>query len=385
MSLTTNQQIYESIKRSRHILIVFRHNFNGDALGSALALFLILKKLDKRADLAAMDFDWPKNLIFLPQEKILPALTNLKKYTISLDLKGAQIDELSYEIAGQEKLAIHLTPKNGTLSQQDISLQENAFKYDLIIAVDTPDLELLGKIYEDNASFFYQTPVINIDHSPANENYGQINLVDLTATSSAEIIFNWLEAMSLDFLDEKIATCLLAGLIAETRSFKTRNVTPRALQIASRLMAAGANRSEIVENLYRARTLATLKLWGRALTRLENDPSLKLAWSLLGQADFLQAGAGEENLFELIDELIANSPEAEIIVLFYEQKDDQICCLINCQKESDTNVLAKFFSPKVAGDLIRFCLTDKNLIQAKEEIIGEISRILEAKNKGKII
>ncbi len=385
MALTTNQQIYELIKKSKNILIAFRHNFNGDTLGSVLALALILKKLDKKAELAATDFDWPKNLAFLPQEKITPALTSLKKFIINVNLKETPIEELSYEVVEGEKLEIYITPKTGAFDSNDVSFKESDSKYDLIFTVDTPDLELLGKIYEDNTDFFYHTPIINLDHSSSNEHYGQINLVDLTATSSAEIIFNLLESMSADLLDEKIATCLLTGIITETRSFKTHNVTPKTLNISSQLIAAGAEREKIIQNLYRTRTLATLKLWGRVLARIENDPTLKVAWSLISQQDFLLAGAGEENLFDIIDELIINSPEVEIIVLIYEQKEGQICCLISSKKESDTNVLAKFFGPKVSGDLIKFCLKDKKIIEAKEEVVGEIRKILQDRNQGKIM
>lgn len=385
MSLDTTQQIYGLIKKSRHILITFRRHGNGDALGSALALALLLNKLGKRADLATQDFSWPKNFSFLPNLEILPNLNSLKKLVISLDLNGKELDDFSHEIKDGRWLEISLSTQNGLLGDKDLSIKQSDFKYDLIITLDTPDLELLGKIYEDNKEFFYQTPVINIDHSPANENYGQVNLVELTATSSAEIIFNILESFDPNLLDEKIATCLLMGIIIKTKSFKTHNVTPRTLTIASQLVAAGADREAIVSNLYRTRSLATLRLWGRVLARLENDPSLNLAWSIVGQPDFINAGAGEENLFDVVDELIINSPEAEIISLIYEEKNHDVSCLISSKRESDINMLSKFFGPKIANDLIKFQIKDKNLIQAKEHIIGELRKILQNRNQGRIM
>lgn len=385
MSLTTHQQIYELIKTSQRPLIVFRQNFNGDSLGSALALFLLLKKMDKTADLAAADFSWTKNFSFLPQEKILPSLNNLKKFIIDLSLKNAQMDELSYEVIAKEKLAISITPKNGAFKADQVSFRESDFKYDLILTVDAPDLELLGGLYRDNADFFYRTPLINFDHNPANENYGQINLVELTAASTAEVIYDLMESLSGDFLDEKIATCLLTGIIAKTRSFRSPNVTPKTLNVAGRLVAGGADRETIIHNLYRTKNLATLKLWGRALARLENDPSLNLAWSVVSQQDFLAAGADEENLWEVVDELIINSPEAEIVVLFYEQKNQQICCLITGRKESDINVLTKIFGPKTSHNLIRFSIADKTILQAKAETVGQIRKILQDRKQGKIV
>ncbi|MFH1173206.1 MAG: DHH family phosphoesterase [bacterium] len=385
MSLDTTQQIYGLIKKSHNILIAFRGHGSGDALGSALALALLLRQLEKRVELAAENFSWPKNFSFLPSLEILPVLSTLKKLVINLNLKDKQLDNLSQEVKNNQLLEISLTAKNGTFETSDLSFEQSGFKYDLIITLDTPDLELLGQVYHNNTDFFYQTPVINIDHSPANEHYGQINLVELTATSSAEIVFNLLESLDPNLLDDKIATCLLTGIITKTKSFKTHNVTPRTLTIASQLIAAGADREAIVTNLFRTRSLATLRLWGRVLARIENDPSLNLAWSIVGQPDFINAGAGEENLFDVVDELIINSPEAEIIALIYEQKNNDICCLISSKKESDINMLAKFFGPKIANDLIKFHLKDKSLLQAKEHIISELRKVLHSRNQGRIM
>ena len=82
-----------------------------------------------------------------------------------------------------------------------------------------------------------------------------------------KILFNLITDYSRDLVDEDIATCLLAGLIAKTKSFKTQNITPQSLAISSQLLAMGAKREEIVNKLYRSRSLNVLKLWGRVLAR----------------------------------------------------------------------------------------------------------------------
>ncbi len=55
--LIQEQQIFEQIKKAKHILITFNKIWNGDAVASALAIYLFLKKLDKDVDITAEKFD----------------------------------------------------------------------------------------------------------------------------------------------------------------------------------------------------------------------------------------------------------------------------------------------------------------------------------------
>ena len=80
----------------------------------------------------------------------------------------------------------------------------------------------------------------------------------------------------------------------------------------------GARREEIINHFYRSRPLATLKLWGRVLARLKSDLDHKLVWSVLTRADFEKTGTTAKDIFEVVDELIVNIPQAKIIVLLYE-------------------------------------------------------------------
>ena len=129
-------------------------------------------------------------------------------------------------------------------------------------------------------------------------------------------------------IDADIATALLAGMITKTNSFKTENTKPNTLTIASRLMHLGANRDHIVQNLYRTRAISTLKLWGQALSHLQYDKSIGLVWTTITRDDFTRAGAQEHELYEIIDELIASSPEAKIIALLHEHQADNIIHII---------------------------------------------------------
>jgi len=377
MGLTQNQQIFELIKNSQKILITFKKNFSGDALGSALAVFLLLKKLNKEADIVCHDFAINQNFAFLPEvHQTKSNLSGLKRFIISLDIAENKIKNFSYDIK-DNKLNIYLTPEKGFLAEKNIAYKSDDYKYDLIITLDTDNLESLGEIYDQHNEFFFNTPIINIDHNPENEQYGQINLIELTKTSTAEIIFDLIEHYDLNLLDQQIATCLLTGMIAKTRSFRSTSVTPRALNIASQLILNGADRDLIIQNLYRTKSINTLKLWGKVLTRLKNDPAYKMAWSYLTQKDFIELNMQNPNLSEVIEELITSAPEAEIVILFTENKNQTISGLIYTSKNYDSLYLAKAFNPFGTKTFATFELEKTDLAEAGKEVIESIKTNLQ--------
>lgn len=375
MALNEIEQIREVIKKSSHILITFRKDFSIDAVASALALYLILKKQDKLVDVVCADFKLPKNLQFLSQtKKIKPQINNLQKFVISVNTHKDKIDEFSYDIQ-DDKLKIYITPKSASLKQDDVAAESSDYKYDLIITVDSPDLESLGEVYQNNTEFFYNTTIINIDHLAENEHFGQINLTNLNAVASSEMIFNLIDELDKNLLDDEVATCLLTGLISKTRSFKTPNVTPKTLDIASRLIQADADRDTIIKNLYRSRSLATLNLWGRVLARLKSDDGNKLIWSLVTEHDFIQANATEEDLPDVIEELISFIPGVEIVVLIY-QRGGINNVLVNTLKKNNALYLTSSFNPQGSKNLAKFTFNDKTLQETEAEVIDKIKERL---------
>jgi phosphoesterase RecJ-like protein len=377
MGLTQNQQIFELLKKSSKTLIAFKKNYSGDAIASALALFLFLKKINKKAEIICQDFVIPQNYSFLPKiNEIKPNLGGLKRFIINLDLSNTKLKDFSYDIKGTN-LNIYLTPETGSLAEKNISFKSGDNKYDLIITLDTDDLESLGELYEKNTEFFFNTPTINIDCNPENEQYGQINLVELTKTSTAEIIFNLIEDYDINMLDQEIATCLLTGMISKTRSFRTANITPKTLNIASQLILNGAERDLIIQNLYRTKSINTLKLWGKILARLKSDSEHKITWSYLQQKDLIELNLQKPNLSEIIEELITSAPEAEIIVLFYENQNKGISGVIYTSKNYDSLYLAKSFNPFGTKTLATFEVNKPELIEVVREVIESIKNNLK--------
>lgn len=372
--LNENEQIKQLIENKKNILIVFGEPTNGDAIGSAVALALFLEKMGKRIDIVSDDFNLPNNFKFLNKAKeIKSGFDFLQKFVISVDINKTGLQELSYDVK-DNKLRIFITPKRSFLNRENIRTAQSDFKYDLIFVVDTPDLESLGNIYDNNTELFYQKPIINIDHKSSNENFGQINLIDITHTSTAESIYHLIKEIGPEQINQEIATSLLTGIISKTRSFKSQNIKPQTLNTASELINLGAERERIVQNLYRTKTIATLKLWGSVLSHLQNDNNLNLAWSVITRDDFIRSNSTPEDLSNIIEELLSNSPQIKLLVLLYE-KNEQIHVILDTNKEYNALELLRPFG-QVNGDKqqARIILENTNLKQAEEKIIEFIKK-----------
>lgn len=326
--LDLEQQIFRQLEKSKNVLIVFPADRDNDAIASALALFLFLKKIGVETEIAGFkNDDRSESLFFLPSyQEIKKQLDNLRRFIVSLDISQAKVNQIKYSVDA-DQLNFIISPKTGWFKPEDVSTRTGEFRYDLIFTVGVSDLEALGKLYDDNVEFFYKTTIINIDHQAANEEFGQINFVDLNAITTAEIVFYLLKNYKPEMISEDIATCLLAGIIQRTKNFKTANLTPRVLLTTSELITLGARREEIITHLYRSRDMSSLKLWGKILNNLQAEKKNELLWSKLDNNDFKETGATMDSLSDIIDELIATVPSAKIILIFCEETPDKTTLL----------------------------------------------------------
>lgn len=372
MALRDSQQVLEAIRRSQRPLICIPSGANADHYASALGFALVLKKLEKKPTIVSAHGMAAKHLHFLSgHQDIQTTLEHLQRFVIELDARHTKVEELSYEIK-EEKLLVYLSPKQGCWNEKDVHTSSSGYRFDLIICIGAQDFESYGTFFQEHPEFFYRTPVINIDHVPDNEHFGQINVVDITACACGEVCHDLIESIEANLIDEQIATAFLTGMIAKTKSFRTSTVTPKTLQTASKLIAKGAKREEIVQNLYRTRSIETLRLWGRALARLKSDDTSCLVWTMLSQQDFLHAGGEEQNLSDVIDELIVTSPQAQVVMLIYENSERNICVIVKTERPFDAINLTSKFHGKGTRDEVRLCFTKRTLVDVEKELMTEL-------------
>jgi len=384
MELTPKQQTTQAITAAQKILVLTHVNPDGDALGSLIALYLVLKKLGKDVTAVAPEII-PNALNFLPNTpELAQGFSGTKDFIITIDTAKTKVERLGYKhIPEENKLNIVIAPLSGTFKNEDVSFSYGTFKFDLIIVLDSPDLERLGPLYEGQSSLFYETPVINLDHHAGNDFFGKINWVDLTATSSAEILVSLIESLAQEkpLVDEDIATALLTGIITDTGSFQNANTTPKSLTVAAQLVAAGGRQQEIIRHVFKTKPLSTLKLWGRILESVRFDEGSRFIWAKISQADFVATGASQTETSGVIDELLKSAPEIDFVLLLAEKGDELDGSLRAVTSGVDVSQIAKLFGGGGHEAAAGFQLPGSTLASHEEEILGKIRE----HQRGKIV
>ncbi|MDO8626707.1 MAG: hypothetical protein Q7K39_04650 [Candidatus Magasanikbacteria bacterium] len=375
MALTEPEQIKTILKDHQYLLVLFSPHDTGDALASALALKYYAEKIGKHVDIVANGFNVPKAFKFLPgADKVKPALTEIQKFIIKVDISKTPVENLSYDIK-DGWLSIYLNPKSGVITKNELRTAQSNFKYDLIITLGVTDLASLGEVFFNNTDLFYRLPIINIDRGASNERFGAINLLRLNTSSLSEIVFTLLKEIDEHLINDQLATILLTGMIAATKSFTTREVTPMALRLASELVDSGADREKIITHLYRTRSVATLKLWGAALARLGHEGGDGIVYTHLTREDFSRSGADATATIGIIEELLSNAPEAKIMVLLYELPNADkptVRVILATNKNYNALNLAASFNPTGTPSQAAFSLENKTIGEAEQAVLNTL-------------
>ena len=227
------KKIHSLILSSNSILLVSHRNPDGDTIGSTLALAHWFEKIGK--DYTIFCQDKPASFFsFLPNLEIIQ--------TTLPDFKN----------------------------------------YDLVITCDCADQTQTGISPEDWKRL--KCPIINIDHHFTNTNFGHHNLVLFEPASTTAILYQFFISNLIN-IDRPLATCLLTGLVVDTGNFSNPSTDGSALEIASRLVAKGAQIRYINHYLIKNKSVPTLKLWSRILLRLKKNQDLGLAWTVITKKD----------------------------------------------------------------------------------------------------
>lgn len=149
-----------------------------------------------------------------------------------------------------------------------------------------------------------ETVVLNLDHHEDNTRYGTLNCVDPSCSSTTELLYRLMRAGDWA-LTPKIAECLYTGLVTDTGSFMFSNTTPRTHRLAAELLSLGVDPSRVGSRIYQSRSLASMALWARALSRIEvwgGDGEFAVTW--LKQDDFSLAEAVPADTEGLVHQLM---------------------------------------------------------------------------------
>lgn len=379
MSLSPDQQFHELIKKSSHPLILLTPYPSRDDTAAALALSAFIERLGKPVTLAADHIDEAiETLSFLTRPKeVLEVLSGARDFVLSFNTTYNKI--LGVRTAQEnDEYRIYLTPEKGTIDPRDFSFIPAQYRFDAAIIIGAPDKEHLGKIFEDNPDIFYEVPLINIDNSSQNELFGQMNLVDITASSKSEIVSELLEKSAPAFITESIAESLLSGIMAATESFQKKNTTPRSLKVAAELMAHGADQQKIVRSLYRTEPLPLLKLWGRAMSQIRWDEKRKLIMAPISLEDLVQSRAHTHDLALVLEKIRSSFSAATTFALFFQETPLSTKLLIRCSaSETLTRLRQSLAGSEIQGELLVLSVPSISLDQAEHQICTLLEPLLE--------
>lgn len=314
-------EISRVIQKNKNFLITSHINLDGDGIGSELALYFILKKLNKKVTILNQD-RIPKIYDFLPDSDKVQCWNNNR-----------------------------INPKS----------------IDVGIALDCSSIKRIGRTYE---IFKDIKTIINIDHHKSNENFGNLNYLDCSASSVGEIIYELITFLNIDLLDEKISTCLFAAIITDTGSFRYSNVSSKTFGVASHLTRYRIKSHLISNNIYNRSTYPGLKLLGESLLTLEMDDSNYVSWLTITRKMLNDTNANDEDVEGIIN-IATTLNKVEISILFRETKDNKVKISFRSKGNFDVNKFAGKFKggghPNAAG-----CLCSGKLDEIKEKILSKL-------------
>ena len=185
--------------------------------------------------------------------------------------------------------------------------------YDAIIACDSVDrgFESILPIIQP------ETVTVLIDHHPDILIEGDITIIDPQYSSSAELVYLFLQSSSAP-ITRPIATALLLGLMFDTGAFQHANVTAKVMRIASELIQHGAPAAKIAELIFSKKKVAALKLWGKAFERARLHPKSGLLSTVVTQQDVDECEAVIDDIYQ-VTTILSSVPEAKFVLVLSER------------------------------------------------------------------
>lgn len=251
---------------------IFPHvNPDGDAIGSAVGMYLYLKKIGKKA-------------------------------VIVID------DEIEHRIKFLLDYAEFVDLEKGRYLSKD---------WDFCVTVDCGDISRLSK----RLPLIEGKKFLNIDHHGTNNNFGTYNIVIPESPATCEIVCLMIETAGVEF-DKEMAEALYTGLLTDTGSFMYESVTPQTLQLASRLLSTGMDKSKIIFNLYQNEKKELIALNSLAMSKLEFYENGKISLTYVDKEMLKETGATMADAGE-ISSIMRNIEGVEIGILLKEVGDEE--------------------------------------------------------------
>jgi nanoRNase/pAp phosphatase (c-di-AMP/oligoRNAs hydrolase) len=248
------QLIAERLHQATNVLITVKNNPSVDELSAALALTLMLNKLDKHAT-AVFSGAMPPAMSFLePTKTFENTVDSLRDFIIALDKEKA--DRLRYKVE-DNVVKIFITPYRSIINEKDLRFSQGDFNVEVIVALGVENREDLDRAITAHGRILHDATVVTINTRDERSELGVIDWKEPNSSSICEMLVGLADQLEPKMLDAQMSTALLTGIVASTDRFSNKKTTPRAMNIAAELMADGANQQLIANNLQDAQAKTT--------------------------------------------------------------------------------------------------------------------------------
>ncbi|MGI2299758.1 DHH family phosphoesterase [Candidatus Cardinium hertigii] len=288
----------EQLASPKQVTVLMHARPDADALGTSLALALFLREQGHSVRVIAPT-EYPTFLSWLPG-----------------------VDTVI--------VAAHCTQDALLAQMQDI---------DLLFCVDFSAISRL-----DEWAYLLKQPdafKIIIDHHIEPENFADLLLWDSQAAASSEVLFQIFEALEQkEKITPAIATCLYAGLVTDTNSFKNPNTRAVTHRIAADLIEYGVDPFNVQRLIYDNKSLNRLHFFSFAVSqRLVVLPSLHVAYFVIQKEDYKRYELKSGDTEGLVDYALSLKDISLAAVL--KEKDDTVYLSLRSVGDLPANLIAK--------------------------------------------
>lgn len=304
------------IEKAKHIGLILPANPNHDILASAevLARFLSTRRI-------YTGLVTPSSIHSLSTNTTFSSLLSLKPLTrefiISLDTADAPISQLRYENT-KTQIDIILSPSTYSMLQDRVSFREGHTQCDCIITIGVDDIETIDTSpTHADPSLLSEVPIIALAVTQTHKQYGQINCIDSSLPSVAELVYRLLAAFPDHTIAGDSATLLLSGILHRTDNF-TVLANASTLLSSHELIGLGAH-FETAHSLSRTHIPPSLMpLIGRALARSRIDDDRSVVWSVLTADDFITTHCTPQDIHHVLDRIKKEFSDTRISILLWQ-------------------------------------------------------------------
>ncbi len=246
MNSTTIEELKSLLSSTKKITIIPHRNPDGDAIGSTLGLFHVLKQLGHSVHVISPN-EFPDFLAWMP---------------------------------GSESIFFY--ERNEAETQELLKNADLIFTLDFNILLRTGDkmgafLNSLKKDY------------VMIDHHQMPGDYAKYTFSDPAYGSTCELLYVVLNLLGLaPYINKDVATCIYTGIVTDSGSFKFPKTTAQTHLIVSELIRKGIDNPEIHNQLFNNSSYNRLQLMGRTLQNMVLLPEYKTSYLFLSESDLQQ-------------------------------------------------------------------------------------------------